>query len=232
MPVTRTWIGEKYGRLSIIALLYKKDRNPYFQCLCECGNKTIVVGHLLRSNKAKSCGCLRKETSSKLSRIDITGKRFGRLVVTEYSHFERGKDRKAFWKCKCDCGNEIIASASNLKAGNTSSCGCYRDEVRLQKTTRENNPMWMGGVSGLKYPVGWNKKLRKKIRERDNFTCVLCRTRQDGRNLDVHHIDYNKNNISPTNLITLCNRCHVKTGLNRDSWIDLFSKYLTHLEAI
>ena len=50
--------------------------------------------------------------------IDLTGKRFGKLVVTKYV----GKSR---WLCKCDCGNEKVVGGANLKK-NTSSCGCIK----------------------------------------------------------------------------------------------------------
>lgn len=56
-------------------------------------------------------------------RIDLTGKRFGKLTVLEFAYTEQ-KSRKSFWKCRCDCGNVKVICASNLKSGNTSSCGC------------------------------------------------------------------------------------------------------------
>lgn len=39
-----------------------------------------------------------------------------------------------------------------------------------------------------------------------------------GRVLSIHHIDYNKENCSESNLITLCNQCHARTNYNRDYW--------------
>ena len=58
--------------------------------------------------------------------IFVSGERFGRLVTTEEVRI-RGFGVR--WKCRCDCGNEIIASPSNLKSGNSKSCGCYFREV-------------------------------------------------------------------------------------------------------
>lgn len=57
--------------------------------------------------------------------IDLTGQRFGRLVVLERAENLKGK---AAWKCKCDCGKELIVSSNNLRRGNTASCGCYCKE--------------------------------------------------------------------------------------------------------
>lgn len=50
-------------------------------------------------------------------------------------------------------------------------------------------------------------QFRSAIRERDNYTCQLCGMIRKG--LDVHHIDENKLNCDPDNLITLCRKCHV-----------------------
>lgn len=59
-------------------------------------------------------------------RVDITGQRFGRLVVECLV----GKGERGFlWKCKCDCGNTKIAPIVALHRG-TSSCGCKYIESR------------------------------------------------------------------------------------------------------
>jgi len=42
----------------------------------------------------------------------------------------------------------------------------------------------------------------------------------------VHHIDYDKKNCDPENLITLCKNCHPKTNSNRGDWIEFFAKII------
>ena len=60
-------------------------------------------------------------------RIDLTGKRFGKLIVRGFSH--TGKYGKAWWVCDCDCGiKDLIVLGESLKQGRTTSCGCYRKE--------------------------------------------------------------------------------------------------------
>lgn len=58
--------------------------------------------------------------------IDLSGQRFNRLTVIEQS----GKDKcgKLLWKCRCDCGNEVIVRGHGLKSGDNQSCGCLRKE--------------------------------------------------------------------------------------------------------
>lgn len=64
--------------------------------------------------------------------IDLTGQRFGRLLVVGYSH-SKGH---AYWKCMCDCGIEKVVRASHLKDGTTVSCGCHgREAVSKANTT-------------------------------------------------------------------------------------------------
>lgn len=57
--------------------------------------------------------------------VDLTGKRFGRLVVVEYSHSKDG----AFWRCQCDCGNKSIVRTALLNNGSAKSCGCGSREA-------------------------------------------------------------------------------------------------------
>lgn len=66
-------------------------------------------------------------------KLDLTGQKFGRLTVVEY---HSTKNKRAMWLCRCECGNERIHSTSNLKAGDTLSCGCYRTEnIQRIRTT-------------------------------------------------------------------------------------------------
>lgn len=61
---------------------------------------------------------------------DLAGRRFGRLVATGP---HESRKRKTYWPCRCDCGNQVKISATNLKTGNTTSCGCYRREFTAAK---------------------------------------------------------------------------------------------------
>ena len=58
--------------------------------------------------------------------LNLTGQRFGRLVVIERS--TNSKSGKARWRCECDCGNDIVILSTNLVRGLTHSCGCLNRE--------------------------------------------------------------------------------------------------------
>ena len=65
--------------------------------------------------------------------IDLSGQRFGRLTVLRKAESINGKTA---WLCKCDCGNECVVVRTNLKSGNTSSCGCGRNEKTKQRSLK------------------------------------------------------------------------------------------------
>lgn len=86
----------------------------------------------------------------------------------------------------------------------------------------EKNAFWRGGISFEPYTLDWTETLKRSIRERDHYTCQLCGVLQGDKTFGVHHIDYDKKNCNPNNLIILCARCHTKTNGNRGFW----SKFL------
>jgi hypothetical protein len=86
---------------------------------------------------------------------------------------------------------------------------------------------WQGGISYCPYSEDWTETLRESIRQRDSYMCQECGTHQDeltGRHkkLHIHHIDYDKENCDPKNLISLCQKCHMKTNYNREYWYNYF----------
>lgn len=93
-------------------------------------------------------------------------------------------------------------------------------ENRKGKCLGKDSPNWKGGISHNPYSVDWTKTLRRAIRERDKHSCQICK--EEG--ISVHHIDYNKENCNPNNLITLCGRCHSETNYNRKNWIKFFKE--------
>ena len=66
-------------------------------------------------------------------KIDMTGRHIGRLLVIE----ECGRDAhgKALWRCRCECGNEVIVRGSHLRQEHTTSCGCYHRERLAEANT-------------------------------------------------------------------------------------------------
>lgn len=65
--------------------------------------------------------------------IDLKGKKIGRLLVLKEVGRKLGN---VMWKCRCDCGNEIITYGFTLRRGVSRSCGCWRLERIYSCNTR------------------------------------------------------------------------------------------------
>lgn len=122
-----------FGKLFVVrrALDFEKGKSKtsvYWLCVCECGEETIVMAKNLKNGMTTSCGCKMKE-NSKNKLINLTGKKFGKLLVlrrVEAPYRAKIKNRP-YWLCKCDCGNHKVILGLSLRKGYTTSCGCYRN---------------------------------------------------------------------------------------------------------
>lgn len=90
-----------------------------------------------------------------MSKLNLTGQRFSRLVVLE----DTGKRQhgKVVWLCKCDCGKFTEALSASLRSGNTKSCICSRGGMlQGRKYKGKNNPHYKHGscVNGRTRLVG------------------------------------------------------------------------------
>jgi len=113
------------------------------------------------------------------------------------------------------CGKEFRIYPSELKYKKAKYCSykCLGIAVEGEKSV-----CWLGGKSFEPYTVDWTETLRRAIRERDRYLCQLC----DSYGNIVHHIDYDKKNSNPNNLVTLCLHCHSKTNHHRKYWKEYF----------
>ena len=128
MPALIDLTGKKFGRLTILKRnkeiqQQRNDREPWWDCICDCGNNFSARGHDLRDNKILSCGCLKKENARNINYKDLTNQQFGKLTVLKEIPDKR-KSNRIIWLCQCDCGNTTKATVSALRSGNITSCGC------------------------------------------------------------------------------------------------------------
>lgn len=79
--------------------------------------------------------------------IDLTGQRFEKLTVI--TRAENTKNNGSKWVCKCDCGNETVVSASNLKNGAVKSCGCLRRTSHNYKHRESHTRLYRMWISML-----------------------------------------------------------------------------------
>ena len=98
--------GKQFGLWTVLYRDNEKHntRDIRWVCKCECGTVKSVLGKYLRNGKSISCGCNK--------RVDLTGKKFGKLTVLETLYDYNGYNR-ATYKCRCDCG-EILYLTGNM----------------------------------------------------------------------------------------------------------------------
>lgn len=117
--------GEHFGKLTVLRQAEKDDKGRLcWECQCDCGAVCVATHRALVSGKKKSCGCSKREPTRL---TNLKNKRFGRLLVLENTG-ERSYKGSVLWRCRCDCGNELVVSADALTGGKYLSCGCKRQE--------------------------------------------------------------------------------------------------------
>lgn len=145
-----------------------------------------------------------------------SGKHNGELHKGENSHcWKGGMETKS---CE-QCGKQITRYPANFRG----MCFCDYDceaEWKRNHIYGPFHPQWQGGLSFQEYCSEWKDgEYKRDIKARDREICFLCGSENK---LCVHHIDYNKKNCRPTNLITLCNTCNARVNWNRESWQSYF----------
>jgi hypothetical protein len=112
--------GQRFGRLVAVEWAENHKRGDVqWLCRCDCGAESVTLTRNLLRGATRSCGCLKAD--------DLTGQRFGPLVVSERTENSAAGDVR--WLCRCGCGPEKIVKALDLRRGSTRSCGCLHHEV-------------------------------------------------------------------------------------------------------
>lgn len=204
-------IGKIYGQLTVVTIAVPDNHgHTRFLCECSCGNFIEALKYNLDGGYTTSCGCFRKKSISNRTKKDLVGQTFDRLTVIR----EIGKTlrRCILWECLCSCGNIHIVNSVYLLNGDVTSCGC-----KLKEQFGKNSPHWRGGRSYKDYcPIWSDKGYKADIKERDNNVCQNSYCFKSDNVLHIHHIDYNKKNCHPSNLITVCRACNSRANIDRD----------------
>lgn len=134
--------GQKFGKWTVV----KRSKNDAqgkatWLCKCKCGTEKSVNASSLLRKLSRSCGCSNSE-----GLIDLTGLRFGKLLVIRRSG--SGRSGKSKWLCRCDCGNEKSILGCSLRNGRTRSCGCSSEKQRPKdgwhKDKKPEYTVWIG----------------------------------------------------------------------------------------
>ena len=160
--------------------------------------------------------------------VPCPNSRFGE----DNSFYGRKHSKESKEKMRKSTIGQVCSEERKLKAR------AYRHTKEARLKISEANrgaksTFWQGGIFKDEYPIEFNNILKDEIRDRDNHTCQECGVVEEtlSYRLPVHHIDYNKNNNEPDNLVCLCRSCHAKTSFNRDDWTIYYRAMINKEEA-
>lgn len=130
--------GRTFGELYVVRYSEEKSQKEnriIWECRCSCGNLRFYQSNALLSKRVISCGCKSRKRTSKRTFLDITGQKFGRLLVLSVDHRDMDNQGNStyFWLCQCDCGNTKIVKGTALRSGTIVSCGCMQAEASANR---------------------------------------------------------------------------------------------------
>ena len=118
-------------------------------------------------------------------RVDLTGRKIGRLLVVGLSDRIRPTDKQRFWHCRCDCGNSCEIESHSLSRqgrGRASSCGCLQRE-RTANASLKHGLRRKGAYNPAYYQY---LRQRPEFRLRKNVSCVVWQAlKQDKKSRSV-----------------------------------------------
>lgn len=133
------YTGQRFGKLTVIGIdpdyVPKTGRHKKWLCQCDCGNIKIVQSNHLKDGTAIACSFACK------NRIEI-GSHFGKLTVIEMTNIRDKNSGSVLYKCICECGNEILVSSTELRAGRRNSClECHESKgcLMIKELLKNNN---------------------------------------------------------------------------------------------
>ena len=103
--------------------------------------------------------------------IDLTGKRFGRLLVVSKAE---SKNKRTMWNCICDCGSRVVVGGKDMRQVKTKSCGCYHKDhyASPPRYLGEENPCYKHGKTGSKLYWVWSSMVQRCTNENNKGYCL------------------------------------------------------------
>lgn len=148
------YIGNTYEDLTVLRvhkIPTKHGLRAGFIARCICGKEVEVLSYQLGKGK-KSCGCRKEKPKLLKEELNLVGKVFSELTVLalheESRVLKKGKTRQ--WICQCSCGKQTVAASSNLKSGDTKSCG-HLKHIAYNKKPGEHRSKVYSAWKNAKY---------------------------------------------------------------------------------
>jgi len=196
---------------------------------CKFCNKELTRNQIMRNNIFCSHLCYSKNKLKKLpiKYCPVCKKKLTRQKVMD-------NQICCSWECrnKFFIGDKTYCWNNNIEEKTCFICGgktrrtskksvkLCSNECRKKYQVGKNNPNYKNGLSKEPYGSEFNDELKGIIRKRDGYRCGICNISEDKfyNKLTIHHIDYDKKNNNPKNLITTCATCNSHLNANREYW--------------
>lgn len=179
-------IGERYGMLTVVSesepyIFPRGQAESVWHCKCDCGGEVDVRSSYLAMGKKTSCGCQSRRKAQTLRRLnataDLTGRKFGHLIVLERVPGESKGYRNILWKVRCElCGTVKTMPALVLR--DCVSCGCLKWKKSQIKVCPNCKKIYVGQRQQKFCSEKCKKENRKNERTNrksgDESICAMC----------------------------------------------------------
>lgn len=215
---TIEFIKSEFAKEDYILLtkVYENNRQK-LEYICPRGHEYYVTWGNWQQKRRCPCFAGRSPITIDFVRNEFK-KRGYTLLSTEYLN--------AHSKLKYRCPLEHVDSMSWDNFSHNQDCPICAKE----KNKGSGHWNWKGGISKEPYCQNWTKELKEFIKERDGYKCMnpYCFQKKGcSSQLTIHHIDYNKKNCDPSNLITVCRGCNCRANTDR-SWHEFWYKAIMY----
>lgn len=211
--LTIDFVRESFEKEDYVLLTTKyTNAKTKLKCVCPAGHTYYVCWSMWSAGRrCKVCSYIVRVKRQRKSFILIE-KSFldeGYTLLSKFVDYINACDSKL--KYICPNGHTCYISWSDWFDGNRCPV------CKSINFSGANNPNWRGGVSFEKYCAVWqDQEYKKDIRERDGNRCLNPYYNSKYPNdLTIHHIDYDKQNCHPSNLITVCRSCNSRANYDR-----------------
>lgn len=171
--------GQKFNRWTLVEYL----GNGKYLGRCECGTEKVVRGVDIKRGKSKSCGCLKKESSTK--------------TIQKQNEKQKGENHPFYGKRLTQEHKRKISDARKGKCVGELNPNYNTGITDEERENRKDRP--------------YIKQWQREVKHQANYTCDICGKRGNGT-LHSHHLDsYNSHEerrLDITNGVCLCEHCH------------------------
>ena len=223
-----------------VECFHKSQRNKVLRTCEYCGEEFYARADLVKMGRGRFCS-KRCWSNSQKNQVECICQQCGKIFYDCPWNINNGGRKFCSQECSrkyhmdrvericLHCGKEFeIRKTVVEKHGGGKYCST---ECRMKHHVRENSPSWKGGISFGKYCYKFNNKFKERVRKFFRRKCIECgkTEKENGRKLDVHHVNYDKmvccNDVRPL-FAAVCRSCNAKANKDREFWENHYTEII------